>query len=202
MHQEILKRRRLEKTAKAMMTRTVRRLETALADYSDLKGLEIENKDFVGAAKEVSESMEEAKTAYKKMEEINARLEEKLVVLNRIGKVTEVDKALGELSEALEQYWSKYEAVRTTNKLILMEVDVAMRSVGTGAQTVSTSGSNSDFVRFNPAPDTRPGFLERESLMLEVLAWIEQATYYVKTGFKNKSVISYPQRRTDVHFTI
>ena len=52
------------------------------------KGLEIENKDFVGVAKEVSESMEEAKTAYKKMEEINARLEEKLVVLNRIGKVT------------------------------------------------------------------------------------------------------------------
>ena len=49
------------KTAKSMMTRTVRRLETALADYSDLKGLKIENKDFVGLAKEVSESMEEAK---------------------------------------------------------------------------------------------------------------------------------------------
>ena len=83
------------KTAKAMMTRTVRRLETALADYSDLKGLEIENKDFVGLAKEVSESMEEAKTAYKKMEEINTRLEEKIVILNRIGKVADVDKALG-----------------------------------------------------------------------------------------------------------
>ena len=171
------------KTAKGMMTRTVRRLETALADYSDLKGLEIENKDFVGVAREVSESMEEAKTAYKKMEQINSRLEEKLVILNRIGKVADVDKALGELGEALEQYWSKYEAVRTTNKLILMEVEVTMRSVGTGAQAVSTSGSNSDFVQFNPAPDTRPGFLERESSMLEALAWIEQATYYVKSGF-------------------
>ena len=92
------------KTAKGMMTRTVRRLETALADYSDLKGLEIENKDFVGVAREVSESMEEAKTAYKKMEQINSRLEEKLVTLNRIGKVADVDKALGELGEALEQY--------------------------------------------------------------------------------------------------
>ena len=55
------------KTAKATMTRTVRRLETALADYTDLKSLEIENKDFVGIAKEVSESMNEAKIAYKKM---------------------------------------------------------------------------------------------------------------------------------------
>ena len=83
-------------------------------------------------------------------------------------------------------YWDKYEAVRTTNKLILMEVDVAMKSVGTGVQTGPTSNSSSDFIRFNPAPDTRPGFLEQESSMLEALAWIEQATYYVKTGSKNK----------------
>ena len=136
----------------------------------------------MGAAKEVDECKEEAKLAYKKIEEINARLEEKLVVLNRIGKVPEVDKAMAELSEALEMYWDKYEAVRTTNKLILMEVDVAMKSVGTGVQTGSTSSSSSDFIRFNPAP----GFLERESSMLEALAWIEQASYYVKTGFKNK----------------
>ena len=151
------------KTAKATMTRTVKRLETALADYTDLKSLEIENKDFVGIAKEVSESMNEAKIAYKKMEEINTRLAEKLVMLNRIGKVADVDvdKALGDLSEAMDQYWSKYEAVRSKDKLILMEVDVAMRSVGTGAQTVSSLGSNSDFVLFRPAPDTRPGFLER-----------------------------------------
>ena len=120
------------KTAKGMMTRTVRRLETALADYSDLKRLEIENKDFVGVAREVSESMEEAKTAYKKMELINSRLEEKIVTLNRMGKVQDMDKTLVELGEALEQYWSKYEAVRTTNKLILMEVEVTMRSVGQG----------------------------------------------------------------------
>ena len=66
-----------------------------------------------------------------------------------------------------------------------MEVDAAMKSVGTSVQTGSSS-SSSDFIRFNPAPDTRPGFLERESSMLEVLAWIEQATYYVKTGLKNK----------------
>ena len=183
------------KTAKATMTRTVRRLETALADNTDLKSLEIENKDFVGIAKEVSESMNEAKIAYKKMEEINTRLAEKLVMLNRIGKVADVDKALGDLSEAMDQYWSKYEAVRSKDKLILMEVDVAMRSVGTGAQTVSTSGSNSDFVLFRPAPDTRPGFLERESSMLEALAWIEQATYYVKSGFKNKP----PQEGSLVH---
>ena len=35
--------------------------------------------------------MNEAKIAYKKMEEINTRLAEKLVMLNRIGKVADVD---------------------------------------------------------------------------------------------------------------
>ena len=93
------------KSAKSLMTKKIKRLETALTDYEELKGLEIENKDLVGAAKEVDECKEEAKIAYKKIEEINARLEEKFVVLNRIGKVTEFDKALGELSETLEQYW-------------------------------------------------------------------------------------------------
>ena len=164
-------------------------------DYQELKDQEIENKDLVGVAKEVDECKEDVKSAYKKIEEINARLDEKLVVLNRIGKVPKVDEALAKLSDALETYWVKYEAVRTNNKLILMEIDVAMKSAGTGVQTVSTSNSSSEFIRFNPAPDTRPGFLERDVSMLEALAWIEQASYYVKTGFRNKP----PQSGSLVH---
>merc|ERR1712081_148473 len=128
------------------------------------------------------------------MESIYARLEEKVVELNKVGKVPEVDKTLAKLGEALEQYWSKYEAVRTKNKLTLMEVEVTMRSVPE-PQAVSTPSPESDFVRFNPATDTRPPFLERESSMMETLAWIEQATYYIRSGFKNKS----PQSGSLVH---
>ena len=95
------------RTAKATMTRAVKRLETAIEDYNDFKDLQIDNKDFVAVAREVSESFEDAKTAYKKMELINSRLEEKIVTLNRLGKVPDVDKTLGELGEALEQYWSR-----------------------------------------------------------------------------------------------
>ena len=173
------------RTAKATMTRAVKRLETAIADYNDFKDLQIDNKDYVAVSREVSESIEEAKAAYKKMESINARLEEQVVTLNDLGKVPEVDKILADLGDALEQYWSKYEAVRATNKLILMEVEVTMRSV-TGTQVVPNPNSESEFVRFNPAADTRPAYLERESSMLETLAWIDQATYYIRSGFKNK----------------
>ena len=60
-----------------------------------------------------------------------------------------------------------------------------MKTTGSGAQT-GTGITSSDFIRFNPAPDTRPGFLERDISMLDVLSWIEQATYYVRTGFKNQ----------------
>ena len=73
-------------TAKGTMTRAVKRLETAIEDYNDFKDLQIDNKDFVAVSREVSESIEEAKTAYKKMESINARLEEKVVTLNELGK--------------------------------------------------------------------------------------------------------------------
>ena len=147
--------------------------------------MEVENKDLVGAAREIDECKEEAKVAYKKIEDINAKLEAKLIVLDRIGKVPDVDKAMTELNDALEAYWEKWETVRTSNKLILMEVDSAMKNIRASGQTGSSSGL-SEFIRFNPAPDTRPSFLERESSMLEVLTWIEQATYYVKTGLKNK----------------
>ena len=54
------------RTAKAAMTRAVRRLETAIDDYDEFKNLEVENKDFVAVSREVSESLEESKAAYKK----------------------------------------------------------------------------------------------------------------------------------------
>ena len=129
------------KTAKATMTRAVKRLETAINDYSEFKDLEIDNKDYVAVSREVSESLEEAKAAYKKMESINDRLEELVVILNDLGKAPEVDKMLADLGDALEQYRAKYEAVRASNKLILMEVEVTMRPLA-GTQVVS-----------NPSPE-------------------------------------------------
>ena len=80
------------RTAKATMTRAVRRLERAIDDYIEFKDLQVDNKDFVAVSREVSESLEESKTAYKKMESINARLEEKVVDLNELGKVPVLTK--------------------------------------------------------------------------------------------------------------
>ena len=184
------------RTAKATMTRAVKRLETAIADYDEFKNLEVDNKDYVAVSREVDESVEETKAAFKKMKEINARLEEQVVTLSELGEIQggNVDKILADLGEALEQYWAKYEAVRAASKIILMEVEVTMRS-RTGTQAVANPSQESEFVRFNPASDTRPSYLERESSMLETLAWIDQATYYVRSGFKNKP----PQSGSLVH---
>ena len=41
-----------------------RRLENAIADFEELKQMDISNKDLVGAAKEVIESRDAAKEAY------------------------------------------------------------------------------------------------------------------------------------------
>ena len=71
------------------------------------------------------------------------------------------------------------------NKKTLMEADTTVKTTRSGVQT-GTGTVSSDFIRFNPAPDTRQGFLERESSMLDVLSWIKQATYFVRTGFKNQ----------------
>lgn len=41
------------RTAKATMTRAVKRLETAIADYNEFKNLEVDNKDYVAVSREV-----------------------------------------------------------------------------------------------------------------------------------------------------
>ena len=172
------------KTAKALMTKKIKRLENAISDYEELKAMNVQNKDLVGAAKEIIECREAAKEAYKKIEDTNTKLEAKLIILDRKGEVPDVDKSMTELSEACQDYWEKWETVRTTNKMILMEADFTVKNIGTNSQ-VGSGSAPTEFIRFNPAPDTRPSFLERESQMLEVITWIEQVTYYVKTGFKN-----------------
>ena len=56
-------------------------------------------------------------------------------MLDRIERVSDVDKAMTELNDAVEVYWEKWEMVRTSNKLILMEVDAAMKTNGTSVRT-------------------------------------------------------------------
>ena len=46
--------------------------------------------------------------------------------------------------------------------------------------------SNNDFIRINPAPNTKQAYLEKVSSMLDVNVFIEQATYYINNGFKSK----------------
>ena len=55
------------KSAKALMTKEIKRLENALSDYEELKKMDVENKDLVGAAREIVECKEEAEVAYKRI---------------------------------------------------------------------------------------------------------------------------------------
>ena len=61
------------KSAKALMTKKIKRLESALSDYEELKKMDVENKDLVGASREIAECKEEAKVAYKRIEDTNAK---------------------------------------------------------------------------------------------------------------------------------
>ena len=67
----------------------------------------------------------------------------------------DIDGSMTELAEACQLYWEKWEAVRMSNKMILMEADSAIKNIGSSSQAGSGSVS-SDFIRFNPAPDTCP----------------------------------------------
>ena len=67
------------KSAKALMTKKIKRLEIALSEYEELKKMDVESKDLVGAAREIVECKEDAKEAYKKIEDTNAKLEVKLI---------------------------------------------------------------------------------------------------------------------------
>ena len=95
------------RTAKTLMTKKIKRLENAIADFEELKQMDISNKDLVGAAKEVIESRDDAKEAYKRIETPNEILLEKLIVLDRGGKVPDVEVSMDELNNTVETYWEK-----------------------------------------------------------------------------------------------
>ena len=95
------------RTAKTLMTKKIKRLENAIADFEELKQMDISNKDLVGAAKEVIESRDDAKEAYKRIETPNEILLEKNIVLDRGGKVPDVEVSMDELNNTVETYWEK-----------------------------------------------------------------------------------------------
>ena len=45
--------------------------------------------------------------------------------------------------------------------------------------------SNDSFIYFKPPVDAKPSYLEQEISMLKVLNFIESATYYIRSGFRN-----------------
>ena len=122
------------KTAKTLMTKKIKRLENAITDYEELKMMDVPNKDLVGAAREIIECRDAAKEAYKRIEDTNLKLETKLILLDRVGKVPNIDESMTELTEACQLYWEKLEAVRMGNKKILMEVDSTTKNIGSGTQ--------------------------------------------------------------------
>ena len=84
------------------------------------------------------------------------------------------------------------------NKEIFRKIDVILlEEQMKSTPTVAVLGASSDnnFIRFNSAPDTKPAYLEKESSMLDVNVFIEQATYYINTGFKDK----HPENGCNIH---
>ena len=74
--------------------------------------MEISGKDLEGAAKEVIECRNAAKEAYNSIEATNEVLTKKLIVLDRAGKVPDIEESMNELTNALEEYWQKWESVK------------------------------------------------------------------------------------------
>ena len=85
----------------------------------------------------------------------------------------DVEKSLGEITNALEENREKWEIVRKANKEVLMKVGLVLEqkvtnSGGPGSGLRSAVTSSDSLIRSNLPVDTRSAFLERESSMLEV----------------------------------
>ena len=77
-------------TDKTLMSKKLKRLENAIADFVELPQMDISKKDLVGAAKEVVECRDTTKEAYNRIEATNEVLAKKLIVLDRMGKVPDI----------------------------------------------------------------------------------------------------------------
>ena len=115
--------------------------------------------------------------------------------MNRVGNVPDAQQALDELAQALEDYWRKWELVRKENAECWVRVDLALKKVSPSSVEISIAGSdtgtsNDPFIRFNPPIDANPALLKRETNMLDVLNFIESATYYIRSGFRNNPPVT------------
>ena len=61
---------------------------------------------------------------------------------------------MNELTNAEEVYWEKWEGIRMGSKKILMEADMTVNTTSGSVVSSGTGTVSSDFIRFNPAPDT------------------------------------------------
>ena len=111
--------------AKGTMTRKIQRLETALTDLKDLDKLDSTSIECLhGIAYEVNEIRSDVKETYMKMESINEILEKKLLLLDRVRGVPDVQTSLDDQSNVLGEYWGKWELLRKENAETLMRVDL------------------------------------------------------------------------------
>ena len=69
-------------------------------DLEELQQMDLSGKDLVGAAKEVVDCRNAVKEAYNRVEATNEILAKKLIVLDRAGKVLDVEESLNELTNA------------------------------------------------------------------------------------------------------
>ena len=94
---------------RASMTKNIKRLEGSIQEFSELKVLDLPDGDFNGNGRKYCYRQ----ATYSKMETLNESLVNKLILVDRVSKVEDLEKAVDDLNGALETYYEKWIRVKT-----------------------------------------------------------------------------------------
>ena len=120
--------------------------------------------------------MEAVKISYDKMKDINDALVERLIVVETTEKLDGgIDKSVDELYEEMAPYHEKFDLLKKESYGVLRKakrIIPAEKTRGTAVRPKATPTAES-YIRFNPAINLKPGKLEKDSDMLEVLQFVD-----------------------------
>ena len=130
---------------------------------------------------EIQENIEAVKTNLSKIELLNESLVNKLILVNRVSKHKDMEKAVDHLSRALETHSKKWMTAKTGNTETLRKVDRILQAVKKRVVTWTLEPfMGMEYIRFKHACDLKLAFLERE-----VKQFSDQVYWYICSGLKN-----------------
>ena len=175
--------------AKGSVTRSCRAMERLCKQLGEVlkrKDTDFPERTAKKIAEDISKSRGSIETNLENLENTPAILTE--VISGMKAEETQekdLDKMAEKVSDDIEEYFLKYEALKTEYTKTLEEADRLVSPVKPPVTTQSREPSSTNgYERFTAYSDLKPTYLNQDSTMIEINQWCSQLNNYLNMGYR------------------